>query len=178
MGYSPTSDGASWVKKYGRGDKYPAYYISYSDVQSFITKLNSMTGEKFRMPTEAEWEYAARGGNKSKGYTYSGSNTIGDVAWYTSNSSSTTHIVKTKAANELGIYDMSGNVYERCSDWYDGSYYSSSPQNDPTGPATDTGYRVIRGGGWDYNAAHCRCATRNGNAPSRRGNGVGFRLAL
>ncbi|MDY3847835.1 MAG: SUMF1/EgtB/PvdO family nonheme iron enzyme, partial [Prevotella sp.] len=101
-GYSPTSGGSSWSSSYGLGDNYPAYYISYEDVQSFITKLNSMTGERFRMPTEAEWEFAARGGNKSKGYTYSGSNTIGDVAWYTDNSSSKTHTVKTKAANELG----------------------------------------------------------------------------
>ena len=109
MGYSPTSGDIYWSSEYGLGDDYPAYHISYEDVQSFLTKLNSLTGLKFRMPTEAEWEFAARGGNKSKGYTYSGSNTIGDVAWYLDNSSKT-HPVKTKAANELGIYDMSGNV--------------------------------------------------------------------
>ena len=112
MGYSPTSDGYSWSSKDGLGDNYPAYYISYEDVQSFITELNSLTGENFRMPTEAEWEFAARGGNKSKGYKYSGSNTIGDVAWYSKNTRSKTNAVKTKAANELGIYDMSGNVHE------------------------------------------------------------------
>lgn len=175
-GNSPTTDGSAWTTTYGLGDNYPAYYINYEDVQSFITKLNSMTGETFRMPTEAEWEFAARGGNKSKGYTYSGSNTIGYVAWYTSNSSKT-NIVKTKAANELGIYDMSGNVWEWCSDWYSSSYYSSSPQNDPTGPTTGTGL-VLRGGGWVNLASFCRCAYRSNNAPSNRSFNFGFRLAL
>ena len=174
-GKTPTSGGSAWAKKYGRGNNYPAYYISYEDVLSFITKLNSMTGENFRMPTEAEWEFAARGGNKSKGYTCSGSNTIGDVAWYTNNSSSKTQIIKTKAANELGIYDMSGNVYEWCSDWY-GSY-SSSAQTDPTGPNIGT-RRVLRGGCWGGFAPLCRCADRSSNWPSFRGNYVGFRLAL
>ena len=175
-GNSPTADGSAWSSTCGLGDNYPAYLISYEDVQSFITKLNSMTGERFRMPTEAEWEFAARGGNKSKGYTYSGSNTIEDVAWYTYNSSSKTHIVKTKAANELGIYDMSGNVWEWCSDWY-GSY-SSSAQTDPTGPATGT-YRVRRGGSWGGGyATSCRCASRDNNAPSSRYSNIGFRLAL
>lgn len=173
-GYSPTSDGRSWSTEYGLGDNYPAYYISYEDVQSFITKLNSLTGENFRMPTEAEWEFAARGGNKSKGYTYSGSNTIGDVAWYDDNSSMT-HTVKTKAANELGIYDMSGNVWEWCSDWY--GTYGSSAQTDPTGPTTGT-YRVFRGGGWNFIATYCRCADRHFNTPSDRFDGLGVRLAL
>ena len=177
-GYSPTSGGSAWSSTCGLGDNYPAYYISYADVQSFITKLNSLTGEKFRMPTEAEWEYAARGGKKSKGYTYSGSDTAGDVAWYSDNSSNKTHPVKSKAANELGIYDMSGNVYEWCSDWYDFSYYSSSPQNDPTGPATDKSYRVFRGGCWFSDASYCCCADRDGFTPSYRYYNVGFRLAL
>ena len=138
-------------------------------------KLNTLTGENFRMPTEAEWEFAARGGNKSKGYTYSGSNTIGDVAWYNDNSSSKTHAVKTKAANELGIYDMSGNVFEWCSDWY--GTYSGSAQTDPTGPTTGTG-RVTRGGSWYGVATRCRCASRSYYAPSYRSHNVGFRLAL
>ena len=172
-GNSPTTDGIAWIR--GRGDNYPAYNISYEDVQSFITKLNSMTGEIFRMPTEAEWEFAARGGKKSKGYTYSGSNTIGDVAWYTNNSSIETHIVKTKAANELGIYAMSGNVWEWCSDWY--GTYSSSAQTDPTGPTTGPD-RVNRGGSWGSTATYCRCAIRAHIAPSSRSYGVGFRLAL
>lgn len=174
-GYSSISGGSDWSSTYGLGDDYPAYNISYEDVQSFITKLNSMTGENFRMPTEAEWEYAARGGKKSRGSTYSGSNTIGDVAWYLDNSSSMTHTVKTKDANELGIYDMSGNVYEWCGDWY--SSYSSSAQTDPTGPTTGTN-RVLRGGSWHYGAEYCRCAYRFDCSPSYRYYNIGFRLAL
>ena len=175
MGQSPTSSGSSWSSTYGQGDNYPAYYISYEDCQQFLTKLNQMTGQQFRFPTEAEWEYAAKGGNKSKGYTYAGSNTIGDVAWYTENSSSKTHIVKTKAANELGLYDMSGNVWEWCYDWY--GTYPSSAQTDPTGAASGS-YRVRRGGSWDFNATFCRTANRGSNAPSDRSSGIGFRLAL
>ena len=174
-GYSPTSDGYSWSSKDGLGDNYPAYYISCEDVQSFITELNSLTGENFRMPTEAEWEFAARGGNKSKGYKYSGSNTIGDVAWYSKNTLSKTYAVKTKAANELGIYDMSGNVYEWCSDW--SGEYSSRAQTDSTGPTTgDT--RVHRGGSIFYGATHCRCAERSNNFPSSQIINFGLRLAL
>lgn len=173
MGYKPTSGGNQWSSSYGLGAQYPAYYISWNDVQEFITKLNSITGETFRMPTEAEWEYAARGGNKSKGYLYSGSNTIGDVAWYTSNSG--THAVKTKSPNELGLYDMSGNVWEWCSDWY-GSY-SSNAQTDPTGPSTGS-YRVNRGGGWCFKVTYFRVASRYGYTPSSRTYAIGFRLAL
>ncbi len=178
-GYSPSSSVyEKWDSGYGLGDNYPAYYISYEDVQSFITKLNNLTGEKFRLPTEAEWEYAARGGKKSKGYTYSGSDMVGDVAWYLDNSSNKTHPVKSKAANELGIYDMSGNVYEWCSDWEDSNYYSSSPKTDPKGPSVDTGFRVIRGGSSDHDATSCRCADRRGGIPSYRSSYRGFRLAL
>ena len=175
MGQSPTSDGSSWSSSDGLGDNYPAYYISYEDCQQFLAKLNQMTGQKFRFPTEAEWEYAAKGGNKSKGYTYAGSNTIDDVAWYTSNSGSNAHIVKTKAANELGLYDMSGNVWEWCYDWYDS--YTSTAQTDPTG-ATSGSCRVYRGGGWSSAAANCRTAYRDFDTPSSRRNNVGFRLAL
>lgn len=135
----------------------PVECVSWNDCQIFITKLNNLTGENFRLPTEAEWEYAARGGNASEGYKYSGSNSIGDVAWYWDNS---THPVKTKQANELGIYDMSGNVYEWCADWYSSSYYSSSPQDNPTGPSSGS-YRVLRGGGWRNFARDCRVAYRD-----------------
>lgn len=175
-GYSPTSGGSSWTSSYGIGDNYPAYYISYEDVQRFITQLNAQTGVTFRMPTEAEWEYAARGGNQSKGYLYSGSNTIGNVAWYNGNSGSKTHPVATKAANELGLYDMSGNVWEWCSDWYSDSYYSSSPQNNPQGPSSGS-YYVVRGGGWSLNATYCRVADRLLDTPSYRFYDVGVRLA-
>ena len=174
MGYKPTSSGSQWSSSYGLGDNYPAYYISYEDVQEFLVKLNILAGQKFRMPTEAEWEFAARGGNKSKGYIYSGSNTIDDVAWYSSNK---THPVKTKAANELDIYDMGGNVWEWCSDWY--GDYSSSAQTDPTGPATGSN-RVKRGGSWGDYATYCRCANRrfNGILSDQSNYLVGFRLAL
>lgn len=175
-GYSPTVSGSSWSSAKGIGNNYPAYYVSYEDVLSFLSKLNSLTGETFRMPTEAEWEYAARGGNKSKGYQYSGSNTLGDVAWYRDNSNSMTHVVKAKLPNEFGLYDMSGNVWEWCSDWYSDTY-SSSSQIDPVG-ASSGSYRVIRGGGWYNSAGGCRVANRDGDAPSRHNDGIGFRLAL
>jgi formylglycine-generating enzyme required for sulfatase activity len=128
----------------------------------------------YRLPTEAQWEYAAKGGNGSPGnYTYSGSNTVGDVAWYSGNSGSTTHTVGTKAANGLGIYDMSGNVWEWCWDWY-GSY-SSTAQTDPVG-ASSGSYRVRRGGYWGDSAEFVRSAYRNGHNPSNRNYGNGFRL--
>ena len=156
MGNNP-----SWFK----GANNPVENVLWDDCLEFIEKLNQLTGLKFRLPTEAEWEYAARGGNKSKGYKYSGSNTIGDVAWYydnaynvgSSSSNYGTHPVGTKAPNELGLYDMSGNVHEWCSDWF-GSY-SSSAQTNPTGP-TSGSYRVLRGGSWSYRANYCRVSDR------------------
>lgn len=167
LGTNPSSS-------YGAGNYYPAYYVSYEDIINyFLPRLNAITGKNFRLPTEAEWEYAARGGNKSQGYKYSGSNTIGDVAWYSSNSSSQTHEVGTKSPNELGIYDMSGNVYEWCSDWY-GSY-SSSSQTNPTGPTTGS-LRVSRGGCWDFNSQYCRVSIRYNSSPVYRRNSLGLRL--
>ena len=178
MGEFPkNSDGKNYWSTYGRGygEHYPAYYISYEDCQSFLTKLNQLTGKTFRLPTEAEWEFAARGGNDSKGYTYAGSNTIGEVAWYNENSSSATHPVAQKKANELGLYDMSGNVSEWCADWY-GEYFFMS-QTDPTGASSGTN-RVLRGGSWSYDATYCRVARRGNLTPTTRGNYSGFRLAL
>ena len=160
---------------YGVGANYPMYYISWNDCQAFITKLNNLTGKNFRLPTEAEWEYAARGGNKSQGYKYSGSNTIYDVAWYDTNSAGTTHPVATKMPNELGLYDMSGSVWEWCSDWY--GKYSSSSQSNPTGPNSGS-YRVFRGGSWNYKARYCRVSFRNYSSPTNRFNYLGLRLAL
>ena len=157
----------------------PVEWVSWNDCQKFISKLNSLTGKNFRLPTEAEWEYAARGGNKSYGYKYSGSNTISNVAWYYDNSAVNgtrqTHPVKQKQANELGIYDMSGNVWEWCQDWY-GSY-SSSSQTNPTGPSSGS-YRVYRGGSWNYDAFLCRSSDRCWVTPDFKHSGLGFRLAL
>ena len=172
--YSDPWLGSNPSSSYGVGDNYPAYYVSYNDIVNvFLPRLNAITGKTFRLPTEAEWEYAARGGNKSKGYKYAGSNTIGDVAWYYGNSS-TTHPVGGKVPNELGLYDMSGNVWEWCSDWY-GSY-SSSAQTNPTGPATGS-YRVLRGGSWYGNATYCRVSYRDYNSPADRYDFYGFRLS-
>jgi formylglycine-generating enzyme required for sulfatase activity len=160
---------------YFKGAKLPVEQVSWYDCQTFFSKLNSMTGKQFRLPTEAEWEYVARGGNRSKGYTYSGSNNIGDVAWYDSNSGNTTHEVATKAPNELGVYDMSGNVWEICHDWF-GSYRSSS-QTNPVGPSSGT-YRVRRGGGWNTYAKDLPVTRRFISAPDYSGYFLGLRLAL
>lgn len=162
----------------GVGDNYPMYYICRGDCMNFIRKLNEATGQTFRMPTEAEWEFAAKGGNNSRGYIYSGGNTIDDVAWYYDNSDSKTHPVATKQPNELGIYDMSGNVYEWCYDEYYNSYYTSSAVTDPTGPTSGFGY-VVRGGSWGCKSAtYCRAAARTFNSFDDRYGGIGFRLAL
>ena len=159
------------------GANLPVENVSWDDCQEFIGKLNEKTGMKFRLPTEAEWEYAARGGKKSKGYTYSGSNTIDDVAWYSDNSGKTTHEVGTKQANELGIYDMSGNVWEWCQDWYGETYYENSPSIDPLGPDSGSN-RVERGGSWWSFARSCRVAYRGRCLPGDRYDNLGFRLAL
>ena len=156
-----------------KGDNLPVEQVSWYECQDFLSKLNRLTGKKFRLPTEAEWEYAARGGNKSRGYQYSGSNNLSDVAWYRVNSGDKTHAVGTKQANELGIYDMSGNVWEWCQDWY--GNYSSSSQTNPTG-ATSGSDRVVRGGSWDYYAWLCRSSYRY-VAPNYR-CGLGLRLVL
>ena len=160
---------------YFKGDNLPVETVSWNDIQTFIQKLNAKSGKKYRLPTEAEWEYAARGGNQSRGYKYSGSNDIGSVAWYKDNSNRTTHPVGQKQPNELGIYDMSGNVYEWCSDWY-GSY-SSSSQTNPTGPSSGS-RRVPRGGSWTDIAWPCRVSFRYGYDVLSGLNFNGFRLAL
>ena len=158
-----------------KGDNLPVEQVSWDDCQEFINKLNKITGKKFRLPTEAEWEYAARGGKKSRGYQYSGSNNISDVAWYDSNSGNKTHTVGSKQANELGIYDMSGNVLEWCQDWHDD--YSSSSQTNPTG-ANSGSYRVRRGGSWRSSAWDCRSSCRSLNTPGGRFSCLGLRLVL
>ena len=158
-----------------KGANKPVESVSWYDCLEFIEKLNQLTGLHFRLPTEAEWEYAARGGNKSKGFKYSGSNSLGNVAWYGSNSYSWTHIVGTKAPNELGIYDMSGNVREWCSDMY--GDYSSSSQTNPRGPSSGSG-RVIRGGSWFSYAQFCRVSYRYDSNPGSLDSNLGFRLVF
>jgi formylglycine-generating enzyme required for sulfatase activity len=165
MGYNPSNV---------NGDNKPVDYVTWNNCQEFIEKLNACSGMKFRLPTEAEWEFAARGGNKSRHYRYSGSNNIDNVAWYCDNSGDTTHDVATKQPNELGIYDMSGNMAEWCQDWY-GSY-SSSPQTDPAGP--DHGERRVSRGGDAYSYAHfSHPSVRSGSNPDFA-NYQGLRLAL
>ncbi len=162
---------------YRKGDNLPVEQVSWNDCQEFIRKLNSITGQRFRLPTEAEWEYAARGGSMSQGYEYSGSDNLGDVAWYYENSGDKTHSVKTKDSNELGLYDMSGNVWEWCEDWYDINAYSSHSSSNPKGPSSGSRC-VYRGGSYYYGATYCRAPFRRDNYPSFRNGTVGFRLAL
>lgn len=159
------------------GANRPVENVSWDDCQEFIRKLNEKTGKQFRLPTEAEWEYAARGGNKSQGYEYSGSNTLSDVAWYYDNSGDATSEVAAKRANELGIYDMSGNVCEWCSDWYGEEYYKSSPSDNPQGPSSGSD-RVCRGGGLGHIAEGCCVWFRNRNLPDIRSEDLGLRLAM
>ena len=180
-----------------KGAQNPVEYVSWNDCQEFVSRLNSLTGRTFRLPTEAEWEYAARGGNKSRHYKYSGSDNIDDVAWYWKNSGDSylqgtdsdwdlyiieinnnncrTHAVGTKTANELGIYDMSGNVLEHCSDWY--GDYSAGAQTNPQGPSSGSA-RVLRGGSWFYYGRNCRVSNRHGNDPNFSSYISGLRLVL
>ena len=172
MGYNPS---------YFKGDDLPVENVSWDDAMAFCEKLNSMgkapAGYKFTLPTETQWEYAARGGKKSRGYKYAGSDNIGEVAWYGSNSGKKTHAVATKKANELGLYDMSGNVWELCLDDWNGD--SSRQKAEFTRENDSAGYgRVKRGGGWDYLGWVCRSAYRIGYDLSGRSYDLGFRVAL
>jgi formylglycine-generating enzyme required for sulfatase activity len=158
-----------------KGDDLPVEHVNWNDVQAYIQNLNAFTGKNYRLPTEAEWEFVARGGNQSKGYKYSGSNNINDVAWYTENSSAQTHPVGTKKPNELGVYDMSGNVSEWCNDWY--SSYTSVSQTNPIGPAVGTS-RVNRGASWAATEDKCKVAFRGSSNPLIKMPNLGFRLVL
>ena len=171
---------AQWVAVMGnnpshfKGDDLPVENVSWNDTQEFIQKLNDLTGKAYRLPTEAEWEFAARGGTQSKGYLYAGSDDLNEVAWWYKNSNSRTRPVGRKKPNELGLHDMSGNVWQWCNDWY--GDYPAEPQINPTGP--DSGeLRVHRGGSWINVAQYCRSAYRNVNEPTLRYYSIGFRLA-
>jgi formylglycine-generating enzyme required for sulfatase activity len=158
-----------------KGAKRPVENVSWTECQKFINKLNSMTNKHFRLPTEAEWEYASRGGKRSKGYKYSGSDNLNSVAWFKSNSEDTTHDVGRKFPNELGLYDMSGNVLEWCQDWYDSYKYDA--KNNPSGPSKGS-YRVNRGGSWNFITGLCRVSNRHDNSPGSTYDFLGLRLAL
>lgn len=160
---------------YGTDLQRPVETVSWNDCQEFITELNKLTGMNFCLPTEAEWEYVARGGAKSKGYTYCGSNTLGDVAWYCDNSDYVSHDVGTKQANELGVYDMNGNVWEWCQDWY--GDYSAEAQADPTGPFTGS-ERIQRGGSFEHETWAFPPTFRNAMSQNYKHKSVGLRLVL
>ena len=157
------------------GDNLPVNNVLWKDADTFTKQLSQLTGYTFNLPTEAEWEYAARGGKESKGYLYAGSDDVNEVAWYSANSGNKTHDVGTKKPNELGIYDMSGNAWEWCSDWL--APYPAEAQVDPTGPATGE-YHVYRGGGWYIGASTCRCTHRRQTREGYSEYALGLRVAL
>ncbi len=158
-------------------ENHPIVYVTWFGANEYCNWLSETTGKKYRLPTEAEWEYAARGGNKSKGYQYSGSDSLSLVGWYENNIGSTqeTRNVGLKLPNELGIYDMSGNVWEWCADWYSSTYYSENHVNNPIN-FKESGYRLLRGGSWSDDASSCRVAFRGINDPSNNRNYCGFRF--
>ncbi len=161
----------------GKVDAAPMAYVSWHDAVAYTDWLADKTGKNYRLPTEAEWEYAARGGNKSQGHKYSGGRSLDNVGWFTDNAKDGTKKVAFKRANELGIYDMSGNVWEWCRDWYSESYYATSPKDNPKGPSTG-GSRVLRGGSWYGAAGLSRVADRSNTAPGYRNLNGGFRVVL
>jgi formylglycine-generating enzyme required for sulfatase activity len=167
MGRNP-----SYFKK---GNNFPVEQVSWAEVQNFVSRLNTLTGRNFRLPSEAEWEYAARSGGKKE--LYAGGDNLGVLAWYVGNAGPFSHAVGTRQPNGLGIYDMSGNVAEWVQDWYDSEYYKISPRNNPVGPLGGCSGRVIRGGGWNIDAGLARAANRDRYEPTNRFAAVGFRLA-
>ena len=153
----------------------PVERVSWIDVQEFLVKLNELTGKSYRLPTEAEWEYAAKGGSKSRGFLYSGKNNVNFVAWYSGNSGNKTNPVGQKEPNELGIYDMSGNVWEWVNDWFD--YYTETPKDNPTGPDNGDG-RIVKGGSWFGHAGGNRVSCRGSDEPVNKRSYIGFRIVV
>ena len=153
----------------------PVENVSQFDCAIFVDKLTAMTGKIFRLPTEAEWEYAARGGNRSRVNMFAGSNYVDEVAWYVGNANSSTQPVASLAPNELGLYDMSGNVFEWCQDWY--VMYDSEPQTNPCGPESGVS-NVYRGGAWMIDASGCRVSYRGHAVPQEKSDYVGLRLVM
>jgi formylglycine-generating enzyme len=162
---------------WGWNDKHPIVNVSWDDAAAYCDWLSKKTSKKYRLPTEAEWEFAAKGGKKSKKTPYAGSAKIEDVAWYDKNSKNQTQPVGTKIANELGLYDMTGNVWEWCSDWYQMEYYSKSPEANPQGASKGT-QRVQRSGSWINEVAYNKITGRISNAPSEKDKFFGFRVAM
>lgn len=160
---------------YGEGINYPMYYISWEDANAFCERLSQLTGKRYSLPTEAEWEYAARGGHKHDGTKFSGSMTAKDVAWFNENSEETAHEVGTRRANGLGICDMSGNVCEWCADWY--GDYMRYDTNNPKGDSSGS-HKVLRGGGWSNGIKSCRVSFRRGGSPRIKDKSFGFRVVM
>lgn len=164
--------------RWGWIDSHPMVNVNWHDAVAYTDWLADKLDKDYRLPTEAEWEYAARGGNQSKGYKYAGARSLDAVGWYDENySTGSTHPVAQKRPNELGIYDLSGNVYEWCKDWYAEDYYANSPKENPRGPASGSN-RVRRGGSWLDLAPYCRVAYRSVGDPSDSGSYRGFRVVL
>ncbi len=158
-----------------RGERYPVEQVSWSDAQAFINTLNELSNRTYRLPTEAEWEYAARSDGQEE--KFAGGDDIAEYAWYAENSGRSTHPVGSKQPNGLGLHDLSGNVWEWCQDWYGSGYYAESPRDNPIGPPSGT-YRVTRGGGWNDTARSLRLTDRNSKTPGYRNARFGFRLVL
>ncbi len=170
-----TEKDMQWEDEFGKGDNYPAYRISYNEVETFIAKLNEYTGLRFSLPTEAQWEYAAKGGKNTSYSLYAGGGNVLEVAWIDSNSDKCSEVGK-KDANGLGLYDMSGNVWEMCQDWY--YDYTEEAVTNPVGEEYNQGYKVFRGGSWNTNDQQARVTTRYRQGIHYRDYNTGFRLVI